>query len=93
MNDELLELLDGLDLPEYIEVINKTTLKIRAGADWEGYKWHTITTKDLVDYRNGDARNISSGIRSLGTIRGDWRPIDGLAHEVDYIFAWLHGQI
>jgi len=38
-----------------------------------------VTIEDVIYYYSHDARNISSGCRSLGSITGDWRPIDHLA--------------
>ena len=38
-----------------------------------------VTAEDVIYYYAHDARNISSGCRSLGEIVGDWRPIDELA--------------
>ena len=51
-----------------------------------GFRGHTlrvngkrITAEDVIYYYAHDARNITSGCRQLGSIRGDWRPIDRLA--------------
>ena len=45
-----------------------------------------IYIEDVVRYYAGDARNISSGMRTLGGITGDWRPINNLAEEC---LAWF----
>ena len=82
----------GEDLPGYLSVKNRNTIIVNAGADWEGYKNHTITPGDVVCYYSGDARNISSGCRSLGAITGDWRNINELAGECLYIFKIINKE-
>ena len=42
---------------------------------------HRVTPKDVADYFAFQAQNMSSGIRTLGTISGDWRCIDELAKQ------------
>lgn len=68
--------------PEYVLKAGKTYLVVMAGADWQGGpKKHRITIKDVVEYYHTEARNITSGCRTLADIIGDWRPIDHLANE------------
>lgn len=90
MRQDIVEAIDELygyeDLPPWLIDAGKTFVKIRAGADWQGYKTHKITLDDVLHHYAYDARNISSGCRSLGTITGDWRPISNLAAEVLAIF-------
>lgn len=65
------------------------------------FKWKTIyvngkkiTVEDVIYYYYRDARNITSGCRSLGSIAGDWRPIDGLAKTCLEIYKVLkHDQL
>ena len=40
----------------------------------------TITLDDVARYYADEARNQSSGCRTLAGLAGDWRDIDGLAH-------------
>jgi len=67
------------EVPEFLEVKNKSTLIINGGSEWEGYRKHKITIEDVVQYYAVESRNIVSGCRRLGTIIGDWRNIDYLA--------------
>jgi hypothetical protein len=85
------------DLPEYIKIISPTKVKVKAGMEWKGYKWHTISVKDIVSYyyrTKGGARDIMSGIRYIGKgkneIAGDWRNIDYLAKEILGIFKEIN---
>ena len=76
---EELELEINGQIPEYIKILNEKVVKIRAGNDWEGYKWHIITIDDVAKYIKYESNNIESGCRRIGTLVGDWRPIDRLA--------------
>jgi hypothetical protein len=42
---------------------------------------HEISAEDLIRYYATQAPNIYSGCRTLGTIVGDWRPVDYIARE------------
>jgi hypothetical protein len=74
-----------MELPDYIKVKSGSSLRVRMDS-----KWHTVTLKDIAYYYAHDARNISSGCRSLGSIVGDWRPIDNLAQECLYVFKQIN---
>ena len=67
---------DILELSDYMTVDEKEDIHIMLE---EGE--HKITVKDVITYYRTQAPNISSGIRELGNIVGDWRPIDNLASE------------
>lgn len=71
----------GGEIPEYIKKAGKTYMIITAGDCLGGELTKKITVEDVIHYYAHDARNISSGCRSLAGIVGDWRPIDNLAQE------------
>ena len=71
-----------VELNGYFKKTGKTFVVINGGSEWEGCRPHKVTIKELIRYYYKDARNITSGIRTLGTIVGDWRPIDNLASEI-----------
>jgi len=48
-----------------------------------------ITVENVIYYYAHDARNMTSGCRSLGELAGDWRPIDRLAKECLEIYKVL----
>ena len=78
MRSETKLFLEWEEIPKWMSVKNRRTLIITAGSDWEGYREHTITIEDVVEYFR-EAGNLLSGCRRLGTIIGDWRNIDYLA--------------
>ncbi len=39
----------------------------------------TVTADDVIEYYRTQASNITSGIRVLAGLAGDWRPVDELA--------------
>ena len=89
--EELENKVNG-DLPEYIKILTPTLVKVRAGSDWEGYEWHTLTIQDVAKYIRYESGNLS-GIRTLGSIIGDWRPIDNLAQIIwNGIFTKLNSE-
>lgn len=72
----------GIDEYELEIALNEMGISMR------GYTIHVktgkkgniaITPKDVINYYAFEAQNLSSGIRTLGTINGDWRNIDELA--------------
>jgi hypothetical protein len=67
-----------MELDDFVVKAGKTFITIRT-SDWRGDSTHKFTTDDVARYYATDARNISSGIRTLGTLNGDWRPVDELA--------------
>ena len=46
----------------------------------------TITPADVAEYYATEARNITSGCRTLAGLTGDWWQIDGLA---SLAFGWF----
>jgi hypothetical protein len=73
-------------IPDYVLGAGKSFIKIRTVDDVHGNQDVKITVKDVARYYAYDARNISSGCRTLAGITSDWRPIDTLAHEC---LEWL----
>lgn len=61
------------------KILNKNTLLICTHDELDGDKKHKITIDDVVEYYATQANNIVSGIRKLGNIVGDWRPVDHIA--------------
>jgi len=57
------------------------------GSDWDGIREVKITRDDLNVYFMREAHNLSSGMRRLGPVVGDWRPIDALAALLDTIMG------
>jgi len=88
--EELYKLYGG-SIPSYLNIVNKNKITIRA-EQWEGAgaKEITITPKDVVDYYHTEARNITSGARSLAGFAGDWRMVDGMAKEALEVFKILN---
>jgi len=74
MMNKLFEFWNG-EVPSFIEDAGKTYIKVRTD---QGIV--KITMDDVAKYFADEADNISSGIRTLAGIMGDWRPIDELAH-------------
>jgi hypothetical protein len=55
--------------------------------DYQGLlKGHIVALSDVVRYYAADAHNLSSGCRMLGSIIGDWRPIDCIAYKCLQVF-------
>jgi hypothetical protein len=74
-------------IPAYVKGAGKSYITIMTGNDWEGDPFPLkITIKDVIAYYYKDARNISSGIRTLAGFNSDWRGIDALASEC---LAWF----
>ena len=84
------ENMANCELPEYIRAKNINVLVIETGNEWQGKKKHNVSIEDVIHYYFKDARNITSGVRSLGTIVGDWRPVDRLAKECLEIFKIIN---
>jgi len=79
--DQLEDFYD-YEVPEYVHGAGKTFIKIMEGADWMGGPTvKKITLADVIKHYAGDARNLTSGCRSLGPIVGDWRGVSNLAKE------------
>ena len=79
-NYELLEKVYGSDVPSYITANSKTSLTININ-DWQGKQEAKITIKAVIEYYKTQAPNISSGLRCIAGVCGDWRNIDALARE------------
>ena len=62
-----------------IKVKSNRELEIKTDDIINGDKQHVITISDVIEYYKTQANNIVSGCRTLGSIVGDWRPIDHLA--------------
>jgi len=82
---EQIEKLFDYDIPEYLKIKNTNRIAIKTDS-----KFKDITIDDVISYFKYDARNISSGMRSIGNITGDWRPIDELAQMCLSIFKVLN---
>jgi hypothetical protein len=67
-----------------IKIIDKNTLKIKT-SDWQGQHEHTITRQDFYNYIRCESGSMS-GLRSLGSVDGDWRMIDSIAQDVAGVF-------
>lgn len=80
------------ELPGYLRKVTKEKIVVRAGSEWEGFKDHTVTLKDVARYYATEANNLLSGCRQLGTITGDWRNIDYLAKECLQIFKHINRE-
>jgi len=74
-------------LPDFILEVGDSYAVVRVGSDWDGVRDAKITRDDLDAYFVGDAHDLSSGIRRLGPVVGDWRPIDALADLVATILG------
>lgn len=88
--DKLEEFYNG-DVPAYISSAGKTFITIKT-SDWSGEKSVHVTIKDVIKYYRVDARNISSGMRTLAGYSGDWRPIDNLARECLEWFKFINRE-
>ena len=61
----------------------KTFVDVPLAANWQlPERVVRVRIADVVKYYYGDARNISSGIRSIAGVHGDWRMIDYIAGDV-----------
>lgn len=84
MNKEITEKLSkfySVMIPEYVVDAGKTFITLRVG-DWSGdLQKVKITLKDVIHYYATQARNFTSGCRTIAGYTGDWRPIDNIAKE------------
>lgn len=62
-----------------VEEAQKTKLVVRCLTVFEEETTLTITLDDVAQYYAVEARNLSSGCRTLAGLAGDWRYVDGLA--------------
>ena len=70
------------NIPDYVDKVNKNLYTIKAST-WEGGEAGLvkITPENLIEYYHTEARNITSGVRTLAGFSGDWRQVDGMAKE------------
>jgi hypothetical protein len=65
------------------EKCGKTFVDLRLAEDWQyPERVKRIRIPDVIKYYHKDARNITSGMRSIAGIYGDWRMIDYIAGDV-----------
>ena len=76
--------------PEYLRRVTREKVVIGVDGGWQGQGEHTITIKGVAEYYAYWANNIVSGCRQLGTITGDWRPVDRIAKECLEIFKCVN---
>lgn len=96
--DAVADIFDG-EIPQYLRIINKNRLQVKTGG-WANYNgrllteedsvWVNISVKDVIFYYYRDARNISSGIRTLAGYSGDWRGVDSLAKTCLEVFKIIN---
>ncbi len=60
-----------------VKRVGKTYLEVFVDSEPHPRK---VTIRDVVRYYATEARNITSGVRDLAGIIGDWRCIDEIAH-------------
>lgn len=77
---KLLEFYD-YQIPNYVVKATKTYIVIKVGGDWRELQELKITMKDVADYYEFEAPNITSGIRTLAGFSDAWRGIDIIARE------------
>jgi len=70
-----------------ITILTKNTLLVKTDG-----KNHQITRQDLRNYLRYQVSSMS-GFRELGTIQGDWRPINNIAEDVAYVFNKIDKNI
>jgi hypothetical protein len=66
-------------LGPFVRKANKTNLVVRCQNVFENEVNLTISLDDVAEYYATEARNLSSGCRTLAGLTGDWRYIDQLA--------------
>ena len=89
---EKLELEINGEIPEYIRILSNKVVKVRAGSDWQGFRWHTITLYDAIKYIRFESNSLS-GYRQIGDLGGDWRQIDFLAQLIwNNVFSRLNSK-
>ena len=74
--------LTGMDEFELETSLNEMGIKARGCTLWVTIGKNNkkrISVEDTIRYFCFEAQNLSSGIRTLGTINGDWRLVDELA--------------
>ena len=64
---------------EFVLRAGKSFLTVRATDDFGEPTSLQITLTDVAEFYATQANNITSGIRTLAGLQGDWRPISQLA--------------
>ncbi len=62
-----------------MEKANRSTLVIRCNNVFDEQTSLTVTLADVAEYYDAQARNLTSGCRTLAGLTGDWLQIDQLA--------------
>lgn len=70
----------------FVRRAGKTFLEVRASNVFNEPTTIKITPTNLGEFYATQANNLSSGIRTLAGLSGDWRPISELA---DLALAWF----
>lgn len=86
--ESLLQHYNG-EVPEYILSAGKSFLTFQVD-DWDGTRGLKVTISDVVEYYYTQAPKLSSGIRHLADVAGDWRYIDNLAKEALEWFKFIN---
>jgi hypothetical protein len=73
-------------LGEFVQRAGKNFLVVRASDVFGEPTTIKITPRNLADFYSTEANNLSSGIRTLAGLYGDWRPISELA---DLALDWF----
>lgn len=89
----ILESFYNYEVPAYVLSAGKSFITIRA-AQWEGAEAQRVkvTVKDVIKYYFSEARNITSGCRTLASFVGDWRGVDAMAKECMEWFKRVNRQ-
>jgi hypothetical protein len=84
MNGDIAQKLEefyDFNIPGYVRGAGKSYLKVYIDDILCGEREVKIKVGDVAEYYATQARNMSSGCRTLAGVTGDWRPIDNLASE------------
>lgn len=64
---------------ECVQRAGKTFLVLRCGDVFDDERTLRVTPDDVAEFFATQARNLTSGCRTLAGLTGDWRSISGLA--------------
>jgi hypothetical protein len=70
----------------FVKRAGKSFLVIRASNVFDDQETVKITPDNLAEFYATEARNITSGLRTLAGLSGDWRPVSNLA---DIALGWF----
>lgn len=73
---------ETVEIPEWISLVDMNTIKVRT-SDWSGSRVTVIHRKKSAGYEGQQG----SGYATFAGIGGDWRQMQGLAEEVNFIFS------